>query len=104
MQADPFPHSARINKPYMVLLEPVSGHSAAYDAQHRLVTDHASPELVSFALRRHVHSEPWDDLNYEVLNHQPPGWVRDVSLNRCVLYWLRDGWSKVRDLLETPDS
>ena len=104
MQSDPSPHTARINKPYVVLLEPASGRAAAYDAQHRLVTEHASPELVSFALRRHVHSEPWDELNYVVLNHQPPGWARGAAMSQCTLYWLRDGWSKVRDLLETPDS
>lgn len=104
METDPFPHTARVNKPYVVLLESASGRAAAYDAQHRLVTENASAELVNFALRRHVHSEPWDDVNYVALNHRPPSWAGEAAMGRCTLYWLRDGWSKVRDLLETPDA
>lgn len=104
MDADPFLHGARINKPYMVLWEPGSGLAAAYDAHLRLLTERPSAELVAFARERHVHSEPWDELHEVAQTCPPPSWAREVPLNRCTLYWLRDGWSKFRDLLETPDA
>lgn len=104
MYADPFLHSARINKPYMLLWEPTSGQAAAYDAHLRLVTERASAELVAFAQQRHVHCEPWDELQGGVQNCPLPSWAGDATLKRCTLYWLRDGWSKFRDLLETPDA
>ena len=103
MQTDPFLHTARINKPYLVLLEPGSGRAAAYDGQHRLLTDHPSTALVAFALRRHVYCEAWDELSEPRLV-EPPGWARADTMAGCTLYWLRDGWSKFRDLLETPDA
>ncbi len=105
MQADPFLHFARVNKPYVLLWEPDSGRAAAYDACHRLVTEQPSAALVDFALKRHVHSEPWDELQSGALGGaEPPSWAQQVSLSRCRLYWLRDGWSKLRDLLDTPDA
>ncbi len=104
MNADPFLHAARLNKPYLVLWEPASGQAAAYDAHNRLLTEQASAALVEFALQRHVHSEPWDELHEVATDWHPPSWARDATLNGCTLYWLRDGWSKFRDLLETPDA
>ncbi len=105
MQADPFLHFARVNKPYVLLWEPDSGRAAAYDACLRLVTEQPSAALVDFALKRHVHSEPWDELQGGALGGAlPPSWAQQVSLSRCRLYWLRDGWSKLRDLLDTPDA
>ncbi|HEX7382813.1 MAG TPA: hypothetical protein VF291_00775 [Burkholderiaceae bacterium] len=104
MAVDPFPHLSRLRKPYLVLHEPETGRAAAYDDEHRLVTEHASPALVGYALSRHVHSERWDDLRYVDVQPPPPSWACPEQLGRCTLYWLRDGWTKFRDLLETPDA
>lgn len=93
-----------LEKPYLVLLEPASGRAAAYDVQNRLLTDQASAALVAFALQRHVHSEPWDELKDLGFRRQPPSWAPDDSLSGCTLYWLRNGWTKFRDLLDTPDA
>ncbi|MBN9205581.1 MULTISPECIES: hypothetical protein [Methylibium] len=93
-----------IEKPYLVLLEPASGRAAAYDAQNRLLTDRASERLVAFALERHVHSEYWDDLKDLGMPRQRPSWAPGDNLSGCTLYWLRNGWSKFRDLLDTPDA
>ena len=101
--ADPFPHVSRLKKPYLLLLEPGSGRAAVYDEQHRLTTEQASPALVGFALQRHVHSERWEELHYVNVHPAPPSWATPELLADCTLYWLRDSWSKVRDLLETPD-
>lgn len=104
MDADPFLHHARINKPYVVLWAPDSGQAAAYDARFRLVTEQPSEALLAFARERHVHAEPWDDYHSGLLSEQPPSWLNALPQSRCTLYWLRDGWSKFRDLLETPDA
>ena len=103
MAPDPFAHISRLNKPYLLLLEPGSGRAAAYDDQHRLLTEQASAALVGFALDRHVHCERWEELHYVAVHPEPPSWARPEMLAHCTLYWLRDSWSKFRDLLETPD-
>lgn len=99
----PATFATAIDKPYLLLLEPQSGRAAAYDVHNRLLTDAASAELVAFALQRHVHSEPWDELKDPAFQRQPPSWAPDTSLTGCTLYWLRNGWSKFRDVLDTPD-
>jgi hypothetical protein len=105
MDADPFLHVSRIKKPYLVLLEPASGRAAAYDEEHRLVTEQASAALIGFALNRHVHSERWEEAEYVCSPHpQPPSWALPGKRSNLRLYWLRDSWSKFRDLLETPDA
>ena len=105
MGADSFLHVSRLRKPYLVLLEPETGRAAAYDEEHRLVTEEASPALVGYALERHVHSERWEEAEYVCSPHpQPPSWAQPSQRSRLRLYWLRDSWSKFRDLLETPDA
>ena len=104
MQFDPFRHHSRLNKPYLVLVDTASGRAAAYDAGERLLTEQASGALVQFALNRHVHSEPWDDLQHWTALREPPSWADDLAVRQCRLYWQRDAWSKYRDLLETPDA
>ena len=102
--AELFPHVSRLKKPYLVLVEPRTGRAAAYDEQQRLLTEQASEHLVGFALQRHVHSERWDALLQDAAHPQPPSWAATPEqLGQCTLYWLRDSWSKFRDLLETPD-
>lgn len=104
MQLDHFRHHSRLNKPYLVLVEPDSGRAAAYDAAEQLLTEQASGELVRFALQRHVHSETLDDMHPWTAERRLPSWATERALRNCRLYWLRDGWSKFRDLLETPDA
>lgn len=105
MGADSFLHVSRLRKPYLVLLEPETGRAAAYDEEHRLVTEEASPALVGYALKRHVHSERWEEAEYVCSPHpQPPSWALPSQRSKLRLYWLRDSWSKFRDLLETPDA
>ena len=101
--AETLSYATAIEKPYLVLVEPKSGRAAAYDIHNRLLTDEASAELVAFALSRHVHSEPWDELKDPAFDRALPRWAHDASLRGCTLYWLRNGWSKFRDLLDTPD-
>ena len=99
-----FPHVSRLKKPYLVLLEPRTGRAAAYDEQQRPLTEEASAHLVGFALERHVHCERWDALLQDAAHPQPPSWASSPEqLGGCTLYWLRDSWSKFRDVLETPD-
>jgi hypothetical protein len=105
MGADSFLHVSRLRKPYLVLIEPETGRAAAYDEDHRLVTEEASPALVGYALKRHVHSERWEEAEYVCSPHpQPPSWALPSERSKLRLYWLRDSWSKFRDLLETPDA
>lgn len=104
MPPDPFRHHSRLNKPYLVLVDAASGRAAAYDAGDRLLTEQASGELIEFALTRHVHSEPWDGLQPWGVLREPPSWADEHAMRHCRLYWLRDGWTKFRDLLETPDA
>src|SRR5262245_54556331 len=104
MQPDPFRHHSRLNKPYLVLVESSSGRAAAYDAGDRLLTEQASGALVQCALQRHVHSECWDELQPWTALRPAPSWADERAMRNCRLYWLRDGWSKFRDLLETPDA
>ena len=105
MGADSFLHVSRLRKPYLVLLEPETGRAAAYDEEHRLVTEEASSALVGYALERHVHSERWEEAEYVCSPHpQPPSWALPSQRSKLRLYWLRDSWSKFRDLLETPDA
>lgn len=104
MQRDHFRHHSYLNKPYLVLVESGSGRAAAYDAADQLLTEDASGELVRFALQHHVHSETVDDLHAWTPERRLPSWVTERALRQCRLYWLRDGWSKFRDLLETPDA
>ena len=88
-----------------MLIETGTGRAAAYDEEHRLVTEHASPALVGYALERHVHSERWEEAEYVCSPHpQPPSWALPSQRSKLRLYWLRNSWSKFRDLVETPDA
>lgn len=91
-----------MRKPYVVLVDPVSGRGAAYNGQHRLMADEASGKLVRFALERHTLSAPWDEKKDAARPRQRPSWAAP-SLEGCTLYWLRDGKSTAQHLRETPN-
>ena len=92
-----------MKKPYVVLLDPVSGRGAAYNGQHKLMSEEASAALVRFAVERHTKHAPWSDEEDAKRPRERAPWMPEGSLAGWALYWLRDGNSSAQHLRETPD-
>ena len=76
--------------PYTLLLDPVTGKAAAYNATNQLITANASPELIAYA-RAHTKQ----DLIFDVVGHAatptrrpPPAWATPEIQSRMRLIWI----------------
>lgn len=89
----PMPALTKADKtqlPYTLLLDPETGNAAAYSATNKLITAHASKELIAFALVNVKQDLPFDVEGHAATptRRPPPAWATPEIQARMRLIWL----------------
>lgn len=87
--------------PYVVLVTPDRTRGAAYNSRRALVVDDVSPELLRFAITRHVHMELWEP-GLDRGPQERPEWMPRQDLQDWLLFWVRDEFSSADDIARLP--
>ena len=89
-------------KPYVLLLDPSGQHAVAYNAQHRVLVERASPKLIAWALQHHTQAAEWKDELDEHWQRERAGWMPKGSLAGWRLLWLRGAGTTDAQIRATP--
>jgi len=90
--------------PLSVLLDPVTGRAAAYNATHRTVTFDASAELIAYAKAKGYREVPYDETKQDASGiwRPLPPWATPDIRARLVLIWTRRGDESDEELRRMP--
>ena len=88
--------------PYVLLVDPSGQNAVAYNAQHRVLVERASPRLIAWALQHHRQVADWDDKLDEHWQRERPSWLPAGSLAGWRLLWLRGAGTTDAQIRSTP--
>lgn len=76
-------------RPYLLVLHPESGQSAAYNRRYRLMFEDASVELIGHAMKHHSQVKAGFRLS---LPEQQPSWMGEEIEGECIcIHTYKDG-------------
>lgn len=81
-----------MNLPHSLLLDPVGKRAAAYTANHRLITETASPALLACAEHPGCDIQAFDPIKHakgQPVRRPLPDWATPEVQARMQLVWLR---------------
>ena len=94
----------KMELPFTLLLDPVSGMAAAYDGTHQLIIEKASEQLIRYGIAHAVKRVPYDPVRKREApaKHPLPAWATPEVLARSELLWIRRGGLTDAEWLNIP--
>ena len=93
--------------PLILLFDPQEDRAAAYDAANVRITDHASAELIRYALQKKFRQAAYDP---ERVKRNPPDWrslpvwATPAIQKRLQVIWVRSGFETEGELKNIPSA
>jgi hypothetical protein len=87
-------------KPYLLVIHPRSGNSAAYDRKYQLMFEGASQHLIDRAKAHHTQIKQGFNLTEP---EQQPSWMTPDKQEECICYHLYNDASDIDELRNIPE-